>query len=128
MFPFECFAIIGSLPENVYNKVIWLTKHFYENHFVHFLGDVRKTTVVRVLEIIGKTSSVAFSLKNLSFPIYPPITPPQNLTPPQVFLLYAPGIFQIAARASVVQSLSIKVTVFCDSVKKSNTCMVWSEN
>ena len=50
MFPFECSTIVESLPENICNKVIWLTKHFYENHFIHFSGDVRKTTVMKVLE------------------------------------------------------------------------------
>ena len=36
--------------KKIYNKVIWLTKHFYENHFIHFSEDVRKTTVMKVLE------------------------------------------------------------------------------
>ena len=60
--------------KKVYNKVIWLSKHFYENHFIHFSGDVRKTTVMKVLEIIRKTSSIAFLVKNFSCPIYPPAT------------------------------------------------------
>ena len=59
--------------KKVYHKVIWLTKHFYENHFMHFSGDVRKTALWKFWKIIRKTSFVAFLLKNLSCPIYPPI-------------------------------------------------------
>ena len=84
---------------------------------------------MKVSEIIRKTSLVAFLLKNLSFPIYPPVTISRQ-TPPQVFPLYAPRIFEIAVTASVIQSLFSEVTEtsgFCDSVKKSNTCMVCSE-
>ena len=108
--------------KKVYNKVIWLTKHFYENLFS---GDVRKTTVTKVLENYYKNifSSVPFKkfeLSNLQ----------RKLAPPQVFPLYAPRIFEIAVRVSVVQSLFSKVmeaSVFCGSVKKFNRCMVCSE-
>ena len=111
--------------KKVYNKVIGLTKHFYENHFIHFSGDVRKTTVRKVLENYYKNifSSVPFKkfeLSNLQ----------RKLAPPQVFPLYAPRIFEIAVRVSVVQSLFSKVmeaSVFCGSVKKFNRCMVCSE-
>ena len=73
MFTFECSAIVGSLPEKVCNKVIWLTKHFYENHFIQFSEDVRKTTVMKVLENYQKNifSSVLFKKFELSnLPIY----------------------------------------------------------
>ena len=36
--------------KKVYDKVILLTKQFYENRFIHFSGDVRKTTVMKALE------------------------------------------------------------------------------
>ena len=51
--------------KKVYNKVIWLTKHFYENLFS---GDVRKTTVTKVLENYYKNifSSVPFKKFELS--------------------------------------------------------------
>ena len=76
-------------------------------------------------KIIRKTSLVAFLLKNSSYPIYPPITIAKT-DPTQVFPLYALRIFEIAVRAHVVQSLFSKVTetsAFCNSVKKSNTCI-----
>ena len=77
-FPLSILQYLEVCQKKVYNKVIWLTKHFYENHFIHFSGDVRKTTVMKVLEIIRKISLLAFLLKNLSCPIYPPITIANN--------------------------------------------------
>ena len=52
----------------VCNKVIWLTKHFCENHFIHFSGDTRKTAVMKVLENYQKNifSSVPFKKLELS--------------------------------------------------------------
>ena len=59
-----------------------------------------------------------------------PLSLYRKLTPPQVFPLFAPRVFKIAMRASVVESLFNKVTetrAFCKSVEKYNTYMVFSE-
>ena len=99
-----------------------------------------------------KMSSVAFFLKNSSCPIHPvrrhttslqrytydvtrrhidvETTSYQKLTPLQVFRLFVPRILKIAKKAPMVESLFSKVTetsAFCNSVEKSNICMVSSK-
>ena len=65
-------------PKKVCDKIIWLTKRFYEIHFIHFSGMLEKLLSWKFWKIIiikiRKTSLVAFLLKNLSYTIYPPIT------------------------------------------------------
>ena len=71
-------------------------------------------------------SSVKSPLNNSSCPI-PQLQLYRKLTPPQMFSVSVPRIFEITGKASVVESLLSKVTgeisVFCNSVKKSNTCI-----
>ena len=57
-------------------------------------------------------TSYIFPFKNVPFELSNLPNLQSKLTPPQVFPWYAPEIFEIA---------------FCDSVKKSNRCMVCSE-
>ena len=58
------------------------------------------------------------------------LQPYGKLSPPQVFVFFIWRIFEIAGRASVVESLLGKVTktyAFCDSAEKPSTCTVSSE-
>ena len=50
---FGVFWNSWKLAKKVYNEVIWLTKSFYKNHFIHFSVDVRKNCCY---ESFGKLS------------------------------------------------------------------------
>ena len=52
---------------------IWLTKHSMKITSYIFQGMLEKQLLLKFWKIIRKTSLVAFFLKNLSCPIYPPI-------------------------------------------------------
>ena len=95
-----------------------------------FFKDVRKTATKKVLEKYQKNvfSSVPFKKVELS---KPPTYNNSKIDSTANISFVCFENFQIAWRASVVESLFSKVTEtsgFCNSVEKSNTtCMVCSE-
>ena len=95
---FKCSEIVESLPGKVYNEVIWLTKRL--KTFEQLLSWKR-------WRIIKKMSLVAFLLKTLSCAIHPPTTLPK--TDSNANFSFVARIFKIAGRASVLESLFIKV-------------------
>ena len=85
---------------------------------------------MKVLENYQKNIFISVPFKKFELSNLPAYNYSKNWLHRKCFLFYAPRIFEIAVRASVVQPLFSKVmekSVFCDSVKKSNTCMVSSE-